>query len=50
MISNGGLEETFILEQGDAGYVLEIPRKEREYNTAIQLNNRPERKSVESKM
>ena len=50
LISNGGLEETFILEQGDAGYVLEIPRKEREYNTAIQLNNRPERKSVESKM
>ena len=48
LISRGGVEETFMLECGDMGYVLEIPRKEREYNTAMELNRRPERRSVET--
>ena len=48
LISRGGVEETFMLERGDMGYVLEIPRKEREYNTAMELNRRPERRSVET--
>lgn len=42
----GGNIEYYKLDKGDPNYTLEIPRKEREYNPSIQLNNRVEKNPI----